>query len=72
MNDVVTYEVADKTAVVTINRPEHFNALDEDVIQSLRRCRRRYIDGDHHQGTCCRYDPPVGPQKFLLWCATGC
>ena len=36
MNDAVTYRSDDGIAVVTINRPDRMNALNEDVIQGLR------------------------------------
>ena len=42
MSDVVSYDVVGRTAVVTINRADKLNALDEDVIAGLRRCWRRY------------------------------
>jgi enoyl-CoA hydratase len=46
VNEAVTYESKDRIAVVTINRPEAMNALDENVIQGLRRAWRRLQDGD--------------------------
>ncbi len=36
MTDVVTYESQDGVAIVTINRPDRMNALNEDVIQGLK------------------------------------
>jgi enoyl-CoA hydratase/carnithine racemase len=36
MSDVVTYESRDGIAIVTINRPEKMNSLNEAVIQGLR------------------------------------
>jgi len=36
MSDVVTYESRDGIAIVTINRPEKLNSLNEAVIQGLR------------------------------------
>jgi enoyl-CoA hydratase/carnithine racemase len=42
MSDVVTYDVVDRTAVITINREEKLNALDENVIQGLRAALRKY------------------------------
>ncbi len=50
MNDVVTYDVVGRTAVVSLNRPDKLNALDEDVIQGLRACFRRYDESDER---CC-------------------
>lgn len=46
MTDVVTYEVKGQTAIITINRQDKLNALDEDVIRGLRACLQRYADGD--------------------------
>ena len=46
MSDVVSYLVDGRTAMITINRAEKLNALDEDVIQGLRSCFRRYADSD--------------------------
>ena len=46
MSDVVSYLVDGRTAIITINRAEKLNALDEDVIQGLRSCFRRYADSD--------------------------
>jgi enoyl-CoA hydratase/carnithine racemase len=36
MSDVVTYESRDGIAIITINRPEKMNSLNEAVIQGLR------------------------------------
>lgn len=41
MSDVVTYESLDGIAIVTINRPEKMNSLNEAVIQGLRDAWRR-------------------------------
>lgn len=46
MSDVVTYEVDGRTAIITINREDKLNALDEDVIQGLRSCLLHYDGGD--------------------------
>ncbi|MCB1643911.1 MAG: enoyl-CoA hydratase/isomerase family protein [Pseudomonadales bacterium] len=46
MNEVVTYEERGLTAVVSINRPDKMNALDEAVIQGLRAAWRRYDASD--------------------------
>ena len=35
MSDVVQYEVLDRTAVITINRPEARNAVNGDVAQGI-------------------------------------
>ncbi|MGE0624259.1 MAG: enoyl-CoA hydratase/isomerase family protein [Pseudomonadales bacterium] len=46
MNDTVTYRSEDGIAVVTINRPERMNALNEDVIQGLKRAWQRLETSD--------------------------
>ena len=46
MSDVVTYEEENRTAIITINRADKMNALDEDVIQGLRAAWRRYDASD--------------------------
>lgn len=46
MNEAVTYASKDHISVVTINRPEAMNALDENVIAGLRRAWQRLQDGD--------------------------
>ena len=38
----VTYEVDGSTAIITIDREEKLNALDENVIQGLRGAFMRY------------------------------
>ena len=42
MSDVVTYQVDGRTAIITINRADKLNALDEAVIQGLRSALRRF------------------------------
>ena len=42
MNDVVSYQINGRTAIISIDRAEKLNALDEDVVQSLRSCLLRY------------------------------
>ena len=37
MRDVVTYEIDGRTAIITINRANKLNALDEEVIQETNR-----------------------------------
>ena len=46
MNDVVSYQINGRTAIIAINRAEKLNALDEDVVQSLRSCLLRYADSE--------------------------
>jgi len=46
MNASVRYETLDGVAVVTIDRPDRMNALNEDVIQGLRTAWRRFADSD--------------------------
>ena len=46
MSDIVSYEVNGGTAVITLNRPDKLNALDEDLIQGLRACLRRFDEGE--------------------------
>ena len=46
MNNSVTYESTNGIAIVTINRPEKMNALNEDVIQGLNGAWRRFEDSE--------------------------
>jgi len=46
MNDTVTYRSDDGIAIVTINRPERMNALNEDVIQGLKGAWQRLETSD--------------------------
>jgi len=46
MNDLVTYDARDGIAIVTINRPEKRNALNEGVIQGLRAAWQQFADSD--------------------------
>lgn len=46
MSDVVRYESRDRVAVITINRPQQLNALDEAVIQGLATAWRRLESSD--------------------------
>lgn len=46
MSDVVTYQVDGRTAIITINRADKLNALDEAVIQGLRSALRRFATGE--------------------------
>tara|TARA_Y100001934_G_C12255931_1_gene727520 strand:- start:149 stop:889 length:741 start_codon:yes stop_codon:yes gene_type:complete len=46
MSDVVTYQVDGRTAIITINRADKLNALDEAVIQGLRSALRRFAAGE--------------------------
>lgn len=46
MSDVVRYESRNRVAVITINRPQQLNALDEAVIQGLAAAWRRLESSD--------------------------
>lgn len=46
MSDEVTYASNDNIAVITINRPERMNALNENVIVNLQAAYRRFEDSD--------------------------
>ncbi len=46
MTDPVTYQSEDGVAIVTINRPDALNALDEAVIQGLRQAWQRLEESD--------------------------
>jgi enoyl-CoA hydratase/carnithine racemase len=50
MNDSVTYQSEDAIAVITINRPDKMNALNEDVIQGLRSAWQRLEESDDRVG----------------------
>lgn len=45
-NTVVTYEVVDRVAWLTINRPDARNALSKDVRDGLWEHTRRFVDDD--------------------------
>ncbi|PKU22127.1 enoyl-CoA hydratase/isomerase family protein [Telmatospirillum siberiense] len=44
--DVVTYEVRDRVAIITINRPEKRNALTKQVVESLNAAWLRFNASD--------------------------
>ena len=46
MSETVTYESRDGVALITINRPERLNALNEAVIQGLRNAWQRFESSD--------------------------
>lgn len=46
MSDLIEYTSTDGVALVTINRPDRLNALNDDVIEGLRDAWIRYRDGD--------------------------
>jgi enoyl-CoA hydratase/carnithine racemase len=39
--DTILYEVADRTATITLNRPDQLNALSPHMVGELRRATRR-------------------------------
>ena len=45
-SEAVTYESADQIAVITINRPDKANSLNEDVAKGLLAAWRRLNEGD--------------------------
>ncbi|MDA1073978.1 MAG: enoyl-CoA hydratase-related protein [Proteobacteria bacterium] len=45
MSDIVTYSSDDAIALITINRADKMNAMNEDVIQGLRRAWQRFEAG---------------------------
>lgn len=53
MSEAVKYESADHIAVITINRPDRMNALNEDVIQGLRDAWQRYAAGNDRVAVLC-------------------
>lgn len=61
-DDVVTYEVVDRTAVVTIRRAERMNALDEAVIQALRAAWQRL----EASAECCAILRAEGDRAFSV------
>ena len=46
MSETVTYESRDGVALITINRPERLNALNEAIIQGLRNAWQRFESSD--------------------------
>lgn len=50
MNDTVTYQSEDAVAIITINRADKMNALNEDVIQGLRSAWQRLEESDDRVG----------------------
>lgn len=43
---VVLYEINDRVATITINRPEKLNALNDDVISGLRNAMHRFKESE--------------------------
>ena len=62
MTDVVSYQVDGRTAVISINRAEKLNALDEDVIRELQSCFQRYVESDER----CAILAAVGDRAFSV------
>jgi len=46
MSDLVTYESNDRIALITINRADRMNALNEDVIVGLQQAWQRFENSD--------------------------
>lgn len=47
MNDVpVRYESRERIAVITLNRPEALNAMNEDMVEALRQAWQRFNESD--------------------------
>ena len=62
MSDVVSYQVDGRTAIISLNRAEKLNALDEDVIKELRSCLQRYAESDER----CAILTAVGDRAFSV------
>lgn len=45
-NERVKYESRDGIAIVTLNRPEALNAMDDDMIEAMRAAWQRFNDSD--------------------------
>lgn len=45
-DEIVLYEVKDKVAIIRINRADKLNAIDDDVVQGLKRAWRKLSDSD--------------------------
>ena len=46
MSDVVTYESQDAISIITLNRPEKMNALNEELILSLQEKLKIFQESD--------------------------
>lgn len=62
VDQLVTYEVDGKVALITINRADKMNALNEDVIQGLRSAFRRYATSEER----CAILAAVGDRAFSV------
>jgi len=61
MNDAILYEVRDTTALITINRPEARNAINEDVRLGLFDALRRF---EQDEGLRCAVLTGAGDKAF--------
>ena len=50
MSEVITYESRDQVAIITINRADKMNALNEDTIVALQAAWRRLEASDDRVG----------------------
>ena len=48
MSELVTYEVSESIATITINRADRLNALNEGVIVGLQQAWQCFEAGDEH------------------------
>jgi enoyl-CoA hydratase len=42
-NDAVTYRSQDRIAVITINKPERMNRIDDDIVEGLHAAWHRFM-----------------------------
>jgi len=45
-NDIVTYESKDSIGLITLNRPDKLNALNNEVVAGIRDAMVRFVDSD--------------------------
>ena len=45
-NDPVLYESLERIAIITLNRPEALNAMNDAMIEGLHQAWRRFNDSD--------------------------
>lgn len=46
LNDALRYESRERIAIITLNRPQALNAMDEDMVRALRQAWQRFNDSD--------------------------